>query len=62
MVQAETAEPADLDALAACEALGKYVEDRLHDDFCVPHSLRTVFRDALDQFRFRHCCTLLFRR
>ena len=54
-VQREAAEAADLDALAAREAVGHMLEYRLHRELDVPiRQLRLLLRDALDQFRFGH--------
>src|SRR5690348_3680034 len=55
VVQAEAAEPADLDALALREALGHRVEDHLHRQFGIlGNQLRKLRREAVDQLRFGH--------
>src|SRR6185369_7778715 len=61
IVQTETAEPADLDALPFREALGHRVEDHLDRELGVLRDeLRELRREAVDQLRFGHHAARLF--
>src|SRR5579864_5361219 len=55
IVQAEAAEPADLDALALREAFSHRVEDHLDRQLGIlGNQLRKLRREAVDQLRFGH--------
>src|SRR5664279_5104112 len=59
VVQAEAAEPADLDAFALREGLAHRVEDHLDRKLGIlGYQLRKLRREAVDQLRFGHCPTL----
>src|SRR5689334_7833116 len=55
VIEPETAEAPDLDALALGQALAHRVEDHLHREFRIlRHQLRVAYRQLRDQLGFGH--------